>query len=153
MGAKGGASPQPWKMYRTSTTFLRVPSMDWAAVKQGVKTEFRCVGPRSITNHEQIQTPTPVVAYTIKPGENYDSKLMVLMAAWQEPLGAISRESLRREGFEDLAHFRRYWAQRTHRRFRPLTSVTVYLVKPFDAELDPKYLGGLMLQRLYRDHL
>ncbi len=77
---------------------------------------------------------------------------MVLTAIWREPLAAISEESLAREGFPDMAHFRRYWMSRTHRRFTPLTSVMVYRLAPFSEQAMTE-LGATMLRTLYRDHL
>lgn len=149
MGAGGGSSPQPWSQYEAKTLFLRVPSIDWAAVKIGTKTEFRVAGRASLA--QNVYTPTPVVAYTVRASQ-HDSKLMVLTAVWREPLGAITRESLAAEGFPDFAHFRRYWMARTHRRFTPLTSVLVYTLRQW-TDSDATELGTIMLRRLYRDHL
>lgn len=100
---------------------------------------------------QNVYTPTPVVAYTIQRGR-HESKLMVLMAAWREPLGSIGEESLAAEGFPDFAHFRRYWMARTHRRFTPLTSVMAYRLREW-TDADATILGATMLRRLYRDHL
>lgn len=124
--------------------------MDWAAVKIGAKAEFRVAGRASLA--QNVYTPTPVVAYTVRSGGAYDSKLMVLQAVWREPLGSISRESLEAEGFTDFAHFRRYWMERTHRRFTPLTTVIVYSLRHW-VESDLTTLGAALLRRLYRDHL
>lgn len=153
MGAKGGPSPQPWTMYRASTRFLRVPSPDWAGVKHGSKREFRTVGKAAITAAHAVEVPTPVVAYTVRPaGGGHESKLMVLTAIWQEPLGAISEESLGLEGFADIEHFRRYWMNRTHKRFTPLTMVQVYRLRSFE-DGDVAQMGALILMRLYRQHV
>lgn len=155
MGASGGGSPGPWKMYTSSTRFLRVPSPDWAAVKHGSKMEFRTAGRVATSGPDRIECPTPVVAYTVRPHGQHESQLMVLIATWREPLGAISAESLTMEGFADVEHFRRYWMSRTHRRFRPLTSVQVYRLRPFIYEdnEDLEHMGELLMRRLYREHL
>lgn len=133
------------------TKFLRVPPVDWAAVKHGSKTEFRMPGSASLAHYWDIDVPTPVVAYTVRSGLHY-SHLMVLCRVWREPLGAISPESLEREGFTDINHFRRYWMSRTHRRFTPLTSVMAYTVAPL-GEFDLPFLGVRMLMSLYREHV
>lgn len=152
MGAQGGWAPKPWSSYSARTVFLRVPTVDWAAVKVGSKTEFRAAGGKEITQLWNIKVPTPVVAYTVRSGGVYDKALMVLEATWREPLGAISPESIQREGYPDMAHFRRYWMSRTHRRFTPLTSVQVYRVRAWQNG-DLTALGEALLQRLYQEHL
>lgn len=81
-----------------------------------------------------------------------ESKLMVLERTWREPLGAISSESLEREGFESIAHFRRYWMGRQKQRFRPLLEVQVYRVRPF-TETDREALGLALLDKLYGEHM
>ncbi len=149
MGATGGSSPQPWSQYEAKTLFLRVPSVDWAAVKLGSKTEFRVAGRASLA--QTVYTPTPVLAYTVRSGL-HDSKLMVLTAVWREPLGAITPEGLAAEGFPDFAHFRRYWMTRTHRRFTPLTSILAYRLRQW-TDHDAADLGEKILRRLYREHL
>lgn len=145
-------SPQPWRQFELRTTFLRVPDVDWADVRRGLKTEFRLSG-RAITQLWNVQCPTPVVAYRLTNRRNdHQSALMVLEATWREPLGAISEESLAREGFESMAHFRRYWMQRTKRRFPPMLEVQVYHVRPF-TERDRVPLALAMLDKLYQEHL
>lgn len=73
---------------------------------------------------------------------------MVMEETWKEPLGAISAESLEREGHADLAHFRRYWMQRTRRRFRPNAIVTAYRVRAFTPE-DTRRFADALIERLY----
>lgn len=144
--------PKPWRQHHLRTIFLRVPSEDWAAVKIGAKTEFRAAGGHA-TQLWQVKPPTPVVGYRVTNGRtDHESCMLVLEATWQEPLAAISEESLRREGFPDMAHFRRYWMGRTKKRFRPLAKVMVYRVRPFRYE-DVTDLGGLLLRHLYEEHL
>lgn len=127
-----------------------MPAQDWLAVKRGVKSEFRgSQGASSAFFH--VEPPTPVVAYRVARGE-YEAKLMVLERAWQEPLGAISAESLAAEGFETFAEFRRYWMTRERKRFIPTRQVWVYSVTPWDAfSLDR--LAAPLLRRLYGDFL
>lgn len=106
--------------------FVRVPAADWLKVKHGSKTEFRGQPGRASAFHF-IDPPTPAVAWTFK-AKKYESFLVVLEEVWQEELGAISDESLKREGFRTLAEFRRYWMQRERRRFMPLREVTAYRI-------------------------
>jgi hypothetical protein len=144
------SAPKPWRQFEARTTFLRVPSADWPKVKQGAKTEFRATG-RGVTQLWNVKTPTPVVGYA-HYAQRWDSRLLVLEATWQETLGAITPESLEREGFETLAHFRRYWMERTHRRFPPMAKVQCYRVRPM-VDDDLASLGQAMLQRLYGEHI
>lgn len=152
MGARGGWAPKPWASFSTRTTYLRVPTVDWAAVKLGSKTEFRQAGGKEITQLWNVTTPTPVVAYTVRSGDRYEKTLMVLERTWREPLGAITPDSLAAEGYPDMAHFRRYWMSRTHRRFTPLTNVQVYSVRPW-RDTDMAELGAALLSKLYKEHL
>lgn len=147
MAADGSHGPRPFTQRRVSTTFLRVPVRDWPAVKRGYKTEFRAgTGKNAVPQLFGITTPIPVVAYAIRNGR-HDAQLMVLEELWQEPLGAISPESLEREGFASLAEFRAYWTQREHKRFTPTRMVFAYRVRqwaPWDAgDLAPRLLDHL----------
>lgn len=150
----GSAGPKPYRQVRTSTIFLRVPVADWPLVKRGLKTEFRAgTGPNK-TQPWAIKMPTPVVAYAVRPRDGeHDAKLMVLEEAWLEPLGAISPESLEREGFKSLAEFRRYWFERERKRFQPTRNVLVYRVRPWDDRTDARHFADLILGRLYGDFL
>jgi len=142
-------SPSAAKSHTVRTKFLRVPAEDWAGVSTGNKTEFRLARKRSFTNN--FKTPTPVVAY-LSTDTRTDARLMLLEEAWVMPIGMISEESLKREGFPDLAHFRRYWMQRTNRHFDPMQEVGVYRVRPV-TESDYDHLGRLLLDQLYGSHL
>jgi hypothetical protein len=144
-------SPKPFNQHRAATVFLRVPHGDWTAVKHGSKTEFRSAG-RGYPALFNVHCPTPVVAYATRDGETHESMLMVLEKTWREPLGAISPESLEREGFASIAHFRRYWIARTKRLFRPMSEVQVYRVRAWRTG-DIAALGCIILQRLYGEHL
>lgn len=131
-----------------STIFLRVPAVDWPAVKRGLKTEFRAGGGES-SQLWNVECPTPVVAYA-KVRDRYAGQLMLLEARWQEPLGAIDAESLAREGFASLAEFRRYWMYRERKRFTPTRNIFVYRVRPITpGDLDEAARG--LLDRLYSD--
>lgn len=78
---------------------------------------------------------------------------MVMEKTWREPLGGLSPESLSREGFDSLAHFRRYWmARHGGQLFRPLLEVQVYRVRPWTPD-DVGPMGLAMLQRLYGEHM
>jgi hypothetical protein len=143
------SSPDGLTKHNASTIFLRVPREDWDGVVVGTKTEFRLPGAPAWT--KRVKCPTPVVGYTSSDGYQ-GSKLLLLEHIRSMPLGAIEDESLEREGFPDLAHFRRYWMQRTKKRFRPMDTVTCFQVRPVDSH-DYDYLGRLLLSRLYGEHL
>lgn len=137
---------------KASTQFLHVPLVDWPAIKAGRKTEFRAVG-RHARGHLSLVTPGPVVCFAWRRHGRRDPEtaLMTLEAAWSEPLGAISPESLEREGFESLADFRRYWRDRYFGRqgpFKPLTIVQVYRVRPW-APTDRVDMADALLRHLY----
>lgn len=153
MGADGSRGPKPFTQFRASTTFLRVPLADWPAVRRGLKTEFRAIaGPNKTPKLWQVDPPTAVVGYTVSGGGTHEAALMVLEAMWQEPLGAISEDSLAAEGMKSLAEFRRYWMKREGRRFEPARVVYVYRVRPW-LEGDADILGARLLRRLYGDFL
>lgn len=151
MGSDGSQGPRPYKQRQARTTFLRVPNADWIAVKRGIKSEFRA-SPRACSALFSVEPPTPVVAYRQHPQHGYDAQLMVLQERWQEPLGAISEESLRREGFETMAEFRRYWMQRERKRFTPTRLVICYRVRPWQPE-DDRAMATRLLDRLYGEWL
>lgn len=144
-----GTSPGTWSKRTATTNFLRVPSVDWAAVSTGYKTEFRMLG--QFPWAASIKTPTPVVAYTSSPGFAA-AKLMVLEETFTMPLGMISDESLAREGFPDLSHFRRYWKRRTSKRFALMDTVQAFRVRLATAD-DYDAMGRMLLAHLYGEHL
>lgn len=92
-----------------------------------------------------------VVGYTVRGG-NHESGLFILEETWSEMLAGISPESLAREGYPDMAHFRRYWMRRTQRRFRPLDRVQVYRVHRASPE-EVTEMGQRMIERLYQEHI
>lgn len=155
MGSDGSHGPRPFTQRQARTVFLRVPAADWIAVSRGRKREFRA-SHSACSALWDVKTPTPVVAYRVKRigGQpDYEAKLMVLERRWQEPLGAISKESLEAEGFESLAEFRRYWMRRERRHFTPTRMVTCYRVRTFNADEDPDEMGRVLFDRLYGEFL
>jgi hypothetical protein len=151
MGANGSHGPRPFTQRHASTIFLRVPAAEWVPITRGSKTEFRA-SPSAVTQALRIEPPTPVVAYRVVGGRSadssHDAKLMMLEETWQEPLIAISEESLQREGHESVAHFRRYWMRRTRRRFEPTRKVRVFRVRPL-REGDWAASAEALIERLY----
>jgi hypothetical protein len=135
---------------QASTLYLRVPADDWANVKQGYKTEFRMKPAKGIA-FLRVLLPTPVVAYMTTRGGRHEKAMMVVTDSWVEPLGAITADSLEREGYPDMAHFRRYWTARTNQRFMPLMNVQVFRVRRFETE-DREALGAILLDRLYGEY-
>ena len=140
---------------RAHTQLLRVPQVDWRPLTSGEKTELRLVGHYSV-HHNRLHAPQPIVVWCFRRfSKEPQSKLMVLDAAWSEPLGAISPESLAREGFESLAEFRRYWRNRHHgvlASYKPLSTVQVYRLRPLE-EADEADMGRALLRHLYADWL
>lgn len=150
VGSRGGSAPNPWSERHVTTRFLRVPLVDWPAVKIGRKTEYR----RPVSTRAPIfpYTPTPVVAYALR-GKTYDHRLMVLESIRQETLWQIrdSPESLEREGMETYEQFRAYWKART-RKYLPLAVVYVYRVMPWMPG-DEQAMGAELIGHLYKDFL
>lgn len=95
-----------------------------------------------------IEPPTPVVAYSYSRTRGYDHQLMVLEDRYQEPLMGITPEALAREGFPDIAHFRRYMMQREGKRFSPTLEVTAYIVRKFTVN-DIDTFARDLLEHLY----
>lgn len=144
------SSPSPWRQFEARTTFVRVPAGDWAQVRIGAKTEFRATG-RAATQLWNITCPMAVVIYAVRQGA-HSSMMAVLEETWSEPLAAISPESLANEGFESMAAFRRYWLERTKRRFRPMQIVQVYRIRLWQDD-DAANLGLKLIEKLYQEHL
>ena len=151
MGADGSQGPRPYTQRKARTIFLRVPNADWINVTRGIKTEFRA-GSGACSAMWGVEPPTPVVAYRVHKVHGHEARLMVLERKWQEPLGAISEESLANEGFESLAEFRRYWMAREKRRFTPTRMVMAYEVRPF-VPGEEHSLGVSLFNRLYGEFL
>jgi hypothetical protein len=101
---------------------------------------------------DSVETPVPVVAYKVSRDGEYDSRLMVLESVWREPLGAISGDSLKAEGCDTLADFKRAWLAKRKRYFNVLAVTTVYRLRPWEPE-DARRMADRLLQRLYGDFL
>lgn len=128
---------------------IMVPRVDWSDVRAGVKTEFRRYGaPQGGERFEE----RPVLLYTIHPAtEQVDAFPAILVATWREPMGAITAESLRREGFADLGEFRRYIEQRyPNGGFRPLAMARTYRVRPWKPT-DTAAMAEWALRSLFGD--
>lgn len=143
--APNGRGPKPYEQRSLATLFVRAPAPEFGSIVRGEKTEFRGSGPTA--QLDRVETPTPVVVYKLDR-RGHDARLMVLTDTWQEPIGAISAESLEREGFPDFAHFRRYWVGRTKKHFKPTRMVCVYRVRPWLPE-DERDMGVRIFRRLY----
>lgn len=149
MGHERG--PKPFKQTTARTIFLRVPTAEWPAVKNGLKTEFRSGG-GNVSSLWRVETPAPVVAYSHSPARGYDHQLMLLEHCWREKLMEIGPESLKREGYPDFKAFRRAWMAREKRRFTPMAEVFVYRLRPWE-ESDRREMADALLKRLYGDFL
>ena len=143
--------PKPYSQHQASTIFVRVPSEDWHAVRGGYKREIR-TRQSSLAAVQGLSLPLPCVAYRRHAQYGYDAVLMVLEAVWQEPLGAISEESIANEGYATMAEFRRAWTIREKRRFPLLAPVTVHRVRPWMPE-DGATMGRALLRQLYGEFL
>lgn len=148
-----GKGPKPYRQSRVSTTFVRVPREDWSLVKRGHKTEFRSSIGGDVAQFWGIQPPMPVIAWTWSKIRGYDHKLMVLEAAWREPVGAISAESLEREGYDSYEEFRRYYMHRERRHFTPTREVQVFRLRQWEHSTDFSAFGEAILLKLYGDFL
>lgn len=135
---------------KTRTQFLRIHLHDWPAIVGGDKTEFRNAG-RYAPHPILMVKPSPIVCWVDSRYRDRAFQIMVLEDAWQEPLGSISPESLRNEGFESVAEFRRYWRNRHHgvlASYKPLSTVSVYRLRPW-APGDLEEMGHALLNHLY----
>jgi hypothetical protein len=151
VAADGSAGPGPYKVRRASTLYIRVPWAEWRNVSRGRKSEYR--GSPGTNALKWVEFPVPVIAWTWHKNVGYETKLMVLEDCWQEPLAAISPESLAAEGFENLGEFRRHWMAREKRRFQPLKKATVFKVRPWREGLDNDLFKEKLFQHLYGEHL
>lgn len=116
---------------------------------RGTKTEFRI--PVHVRWGERtVECPTPVVGYAMQRWQaEADYRLFVVEALRVEPLGSISAESLRAEGFADISAFKSYWRRRYQTRgWRPLDRVNVLTVRPW-REPDVDIMGTTLIRRLY----
>jgi hypothetical protein len=152
MGSRGGSQPTGLKGRETRTLFLRAPYIDWPALAQGRKTEFRTAPIGAIS--AMVHAPTPVVLYTVSPRLGHRAEMLVILAEHTvERLVDIADkpESLAREGHESYDSFRRYWRIRTKRPYRPLSKVAVFTLAPW-SESEKQRLGSLLIDRLYGEY-
>lgn len=138
--------------YRISATFRAqhenvrcyIDPVDWVDVLSGQKREIRKFPAGRLLNREM---PHPCVFYCERPGEMAESALGIIDEQWIEPLGAITAESLEREGYpDDFAGFRRYFGARYPAGFRPLANVIVQRVRPME---DPERFAAWLWERMY----
>jgi hypothetical protein len=150
---RNGLGPRPYTARHARTLFVRVPVAEWPEVKRGYKREFRGT-PGKQSALLRAEMPRPVVAYCLTTSEIYDTRLMLLEALRLEEVGAISDESLRREGFGSFEEFRRAWMRRNRngQKFRPTQKVFVYSIRPWEPK-DRAEMGEAILQHLYGDFL
>lgn len=136
---------------KVATTFLRLPRVDWARVLTGEKSEVRAAGRHALHHNRLTKLPMPVVGYSFQHYRHQaESALLVVERAWSEPLGAISPESLRAEGFDSYRDFRLYWKNR-HQSvgYRPQSIVQVVQLRPWDRAEDPERFGRVLLEHLF----
>jgi hypothetical protein len=145
------AAPRDYPAHRLSTLFLRVPSVDWTAVRRGSKTEFRTLArPGKLI---LPLCPTPVVAYMVKRNGEHAAKLMVLISQEKQQLLQIAEDgdALAREGFSTYREFIDYFRRRQAHAYRMNQDVVVSRVRPYGA-LDDSEMGARLLRRLYGEY-
>lgn len=132
---------------QAGTLILRPHPSDWLAVRYGQQTEFRTV----VGLPERVVTPSPVVLWRRRASQ-VESVLFLLEAAWREPLGAVSEESLARSACASLAEFRERWVAARRRYFDATKQVCVWRVRAW-RDGDAEAMGGALLHRLYGPYL
>ena len=143
--------PADLPQHTLRTLYLRVPSIDWAALSLGNKAEFRL--PLQGALGQWYVAPTPVVLYCATPNRTR-TKLAVLVAHRVERLVDIAEDGggLFREGFETYEDFRRYWRRRTRKPYDPAQQVEVFQIEAW-SDVWRWRLGPTVLERLYCDYL
>lgn len=130
---------------------LRIPRLDWARVVVGEKTEIRHAG-RGATLAATLKerVPLPIIGWSVaKFGGNAQHELLVAEAAWVEPLGAITAESIANEGFASFQEFQAYWKERhISVGFRPLHKVQVVKVRPW-RDGDRDFFAAKIIEHIY----
>lgn len=147
---------------------VRVPRADWEAIVTGRKRMFRSY---SDSWHSRFlpllpageSYPRPAVIFSrLKERHSHvDAALAIILSYRQEPLGAISRDDLKTEGFirndTDLEartamnRFRRYWQRRyTPWGWRPNDLISVVELRPF-TDADYEWVAGWLFDQLYGD--
>lgn len=106
---------------------LYVARVDFAAIRAGEKRMWRSYRRGTVRD-----LPRPVIVCSHHPATGrIDTALSCLIETWTEPLGAISEEHVREEGFETRSAFKSYFAERyPNYGFRPLDTVQVFRVRP-----------------------
>lgn len=145
----GYRTPDYAAMHRgkLGTLLLHPHPSEWLPLKYGRKTEFRTL----VNFPEKVLTPTPCVLWR-RVASRIETAPFVLEEAFREPLGAISAESLAREGCADMADFRDRWVASRLTYFDATRQVCVWRVRVW-AEGDAEAMGARLLERLYGPYL
>lgn len=139
------------------TTYLRVPRDEHARLSHGDKREVRV---KYLVNGrtDEFGFPLPLVIWS--PGTIGPLKvaLVVCEERWREPVGAISTESLRNEGYDcrcgercncgALDRFRRYWKNIRGYRWDPRQPTWVYRLRPWD-DSDRRRFAERIIEHLW----
>lgn len=146
---------------KVSSQPIPVPRPDWERVACGTKRMFRTYSGSwrdrhaSLVDDDLAELPRPVILYSYATHhpKQFDSRIAVLTAYRQEPLGAISVPDLHAEGFDTIKQFRRYWKARYIRwGWRPHDLISVIEVRPW-VETDDEEQAAWLLRRLYEEWL
>lgn len=144
--------PRPSQLHAVAakTLLIQPHATDWLPLKYGRKGEFRTT-PRGGAFPDMIPCPTPAVLW--RPvASRLETIPVVLEEAWTEPLGAISEESLGREGYASLREFRARWVASRHAYFDATRKVCVWKVRLW-GDGDGEAMGQRLLERLYGPYL
>jgi hypothetical protein len=135
--------------HSASTLVIRLPLIDWPALRAGTKSEVR-VTSRSTSFLAKIEPPQPFLGVARSRHSEDRTGMFVLEGTWLEMLGAISQESIEREGFASIKEFRRYWRDHrsSNRAFKPLERYRVVRLRPWTPE-DYDVMARRLLDRLY----
>lgn len=131
------------------SVYLRVPGVDFPLIpapKTEVRMQVKAKGP---TARLKTPWPLPIWVWRKTAANTPDGKLVVCEAVWQEPIMAMTPESLAAEGFATMDDFKRYWRLRTGKLVSPTEIVTVYRLSPFDPATGYTDWGFRCLDLLY----
>lgn len=146
---------------------VRVPAYDWADVITGNKSMFRTYCARATSRERPVvppdtECPRPCLLYAVRHNgparsRRWEAVPGVLLSHRQEPLGAITPEDLKAEGFEFLPAFKFYWKRRYPKvGWRPWDFVSVLEVRPWNVgveDLDDDTQARWLLKQLYGEWL